>query len=145
MTRSLMPVRRRVSPIRQLPVLIYDGDCGFCTRSVRVVERLPVRVRLVPWQEEDLAALGTTEARAREEVLLVTADGRVFGGAAAVAELLKHARGPWYAVGSIMAAPLVRTLAAWIYRWIAANRDRMPGGTPACQLPEHQRPGHADA
>ena len=130
-----------MSPIEPLPVLVYDGDCGFCTRSVRVVERLPVRARLVPWQEEDLAALGTTEARAREEVLLVTADRRVHGGAAAVAELLRHARGPWRAAGSIMAAPVVRTLAAWVYRWVAANRYRLPGAIPACQLPAHQRPG----
>jgi len=122
-------------------VLIYDGDCGFCTRCVRMVERLPLQVRLVPWQEEDLAALGTTEAQARMQVLLITADRRVFGGAAAVAELLKHCRGLWRLAGWIMAAPIMRTLAAWIYRWIAANRYRLPGSTPACRLPEHQRPG----
>ncbi|MGH3260480.1 MAG: thiol-disulfide oxidoreductase DCC family protein, partial [Trebonia sp.] len=90
----------------QLPVLIYDGDCGFCTRSARLAERLSARVRLVPWQEEDLAALGTTEARAREEVLLVTADRTVLGGAAAVAELLGQARGLWRVAGRIMAAPV---------------------------------------
>lgn len=130
-----------VSPIQQLPVLLYDGDCGFCTRSVRMVERMPVRACLVPWQEADLADLSTTEARARQEVLWVTPDRRVFGGAAAAVELLKHCRGAWRTVGWIMSLRLVRPLAHWIYGGIAAYRYHLPGATPACQLPPHQRPG----
>lgn len=124
-----------------VPVLIYDGDCGFCTRSVRLVERLPVRVRIVAWQDADLTALRTTEDRARHEVIWVDREGRLFGGAAAVAELLKTCRLPWPLLGWAMSAPLVRVVAGWSYRWVAANRYRMPGATPACQLPPEQRPG----
>ncbi|MEB3368115.1 thiol-disulfide oxidoreductase DCC family protein [Saccharopolyspora mangrovi] len=127
----------------ELPVLIYDGDCGFCTRSVRLAVRLPVRMRVRTWQETDLAALGATEDRARREVLWVDRTGGVFGGAAAVAELLKSCRAPWPALGWITSAPLVRTLAAHAYRWVADNRHRLPGSTPACQLPPDQRP-HRD-
>jgi predicted DCC family thiol-disulfide oxidoreductase YuxK len=130
--------------MHELPVLIYDGDCGFCTRSARWVERLPVRVRLLPWQDADLAALRTTEARAQHEVIWVDATGRVFGGADAVAELLKHCRLPWPALGWTMSAPLLRMLAERAYRWVADNRYRLPGATPACQLPPGQRPGAAD-
>lgn len=140
MPHCCVPVRGRRLSINKLPVLIYDGDCGFCTRSARMVERLPSPVHLTPWQETDLVALGTTQARARKEVLLVTADRRVFGGAPAIAELLRTSRGTWRAAGWIMAAPAARTLAAGMYRWIAANRYRLPGTTPACQLPEHERP-----
>ncbi|SFS40977.1 thiol-disulfide oxidoreductase DCC family protein [Saccharopolyspora flava] len=123
------------------PVLIYDGDCGFCTRSVRLAVRLPVRMRVQPWQEADLAALGTTETRARHEVLWVDTAGEVSGGAAAIAELLKAARAPWPLLGHLAAAPLIRVIAARTYRWIADNRHRLPGTTPACQLPPDQRPG----
>lgn len=123
------------------PVLVYDGDCGFCTRSVRVVERLPVRVRLVPWQEADLGALRTTEERARHEVLWIAESGRVFGGAAAISELLKQCRGVWRVPGWVMSAPVVRGFAEWAYRRVADNRFRLPGVTPACQLPPEQRPG----
>ncbi|MGW5645514.1 thiol-disulfide oxidoreductase DCC family protein [Saccharopolyspora sp. NPDC003752] len=126
-----------------LPVLIYDGDCGFCTRSVRLAERLPVRMRILPWQEADLAALRTTSDRARHEVLWVARSGRVFGGAAAVAELLKNCRAPWPVLGLLMSAPVLRLLAEWAYRWVAANRYRLPGATPACQLPPAERPGHS--
>lgn len=123
------------------PTLVYDGDCGFCTRSVRLVERLPVSARLVPWQEADLAALRTTEERARHEVLWVAGSGRVFGGAAAVAELLKQCRFPWWPLGVLLSAPVLRRLAEIGYRVIARNRHRLPGATPACQLPPDQRPG----
>jgi predicted DCC family thiol-disulfide oxidoreductase YuxK len=124
------------------PVLIYDGDCGFCTRSARLIERLPVRVRLVPWQEADLATLRTTEARARQEVIWVDPARRVFGGAAAIAEVFKHCRFPWPLLGRAMSAPLMRILADRTYRWVADNRYRLPGSTPACRLPEDQRPGY---
>lgn len=125
----------------ELPTLIYDGDCGFCTRSVRWVERLPVRVRIVPWQEADLTALRTTEDRARHEVVWAPPRGRVRGGAAAVAELLKHCRCPWPVLGWLMDAPVLRGLAELVYRCVADNRFRLPGATPACQLPAGQRPG----
>ncbi|WP_406688774.1 DUF393 domain-containing protein [Saccharopolyspora sp. ID03-671] len=122
------------------PVLIYDGDCGFCTRSVRIAVRLPVRMRVQPWQEADLDELGTDESRARREVLWVDTAGRVSGGAEAVAALLKSSRVPWPVLGHLASAPLIRTLAARTYRWIADNRHRLPGTTPACQLPPDQRP-----
>ncbi len=122
------------------PVLIYDGDCGFCTRCVRIAETLPVRMRAVPWQEADLTAYRTTTARAQHEVLWVAADGRVFGGAAAVAAMLRAAALPWRVLGHLLALPGVRTLAEWAYRWIAEHRHRLPGTTPACRLPEHERP-----
>lgn len=128
----------------ELPTLIYDGDCGFCTRSVRLVERLPVRVRVVPWQEADLAALRVTAQRARHEVLWVPPQGRVLGGAAAVAELLGQCRFPWPVLGWFLSAPLLRSLGEVAYRWVARNRHRLPGATPACQLPADQRPGAAD-
>lgn len=125
----------------ELPVLIYDGDCGFCTGSARLIERLPVRVRLTPWQEEDLTALGTTEERAQHEVLWVDETRRVSGGGMAIAELLKHCRNPWRLAGSALAAPGVRTVVDWVYRRVSENRHHLAFSTPACQLPENQRPG----
>lgn len=124
-----------------VPTLIYDGDCGFCTRSAGLVAHLPVSVRLVPWQETDLAAVEVSEQRARTEVIWVGPDGTVRGGSEAVAEIFRHCRLPWRPVGWLLSAPLVRTLADRCYRWVAANRYRLPGSTPACRLPADQRPG----
>ncbi|MFC7328947.1 thiol-disulfide oxidoreductase DCC family protein [Marinactinospora rubrisoli] len=122
------------------PTLLYDGDCGFCTRSVRVALRLPVAVTPLPWQAADLAALGVDAARARGQVLFIEPSGRVHGGAMAVAALLRRSRGLWPVAGAVLALPVVRTVAAAVYRTVSANRHRLPGATPACRLPREQWP-----
>ena len=129
-----------MAAIRDLPWLIFDGDCAFCTSSAEWLARRlhrPVgpNVRLVPWQFSDLAALGTTADRARREALWVATDGTIHGGAAAFAAWLKFRGGPYAVVGFAIDLPLVRSLAAAVYRVIAKNRHRMPGGSPACALP----------
>lgn len=124
------------------PVLVYDGDCGFCTRSVFLARRLPARVRWAaePWQELALSELRTTRDRASHEVLWVDEDHRVFGGAAAVAQLLRGTRAPWSWLGALMSGPVLGSVAEWAYRRVANNRHRLPGTTPACRLRPQQRP-----
>ena len=126
--------------VRTVPWVVFDGDCGFCTTSAQwVAERLdrPGRrtAHLVPWQGTDLDALGTTADRAQREVLWVAPDGTVAGGAQAFASWLRFAGQPYATLGRVMAWPLVRQLAAVVYRLVANNRQRLPGGTPACALP----------
>ena len=135
---------------RDVPWLVFDGDCGFCTISATwVSERLHRRggpnAELRPWQFTDLAALGTSAERAQQEVLWVTPEGEVRGGAAAFAGWLRFRGGAYGVAGRAMDLPGVRALAAAVYRLIARNRSRMPGGTPACALPppgyDPTRPG----
>ena len=115
------------------PILIYDGDCGFCTASVRVGERLGVRARIQPWQFLDLDALNVTPAQAQQAVQWIGADGRHSSGAAAVGEALRTAPGIARFLGALILLPGVRWLAERAYRVIAANRYRLPGATPACK------------
>ena len=89
--------------VREMPWVIFDGDCAFCTSSAHWVARrlnrpLGPNAQLVPWQFTDLAALGTTAERAQREALWVGTDGAIYGGAAAFAEWLRF-RGGGYAVG----------------------------------------------
>ncbi|NSC21973.1 DUF393 domain-containing protein [Streptomyces albus subsp. chlorinus] len=118
---------------REPALLVYDGDCGFCTTAVRFAERrVRPRCRTVPWQEADLVTLGVTRERAEREVLWVTPDGTVRGGAQAVAAALLSAGGAWSVAGTLLRLPLLRRIADVVYRVVAANRHRLPGGTPAC-------------
>ncbi|GGU49748.1 hypothetical protein GCM10010211_12450 [Streptomyces albospinus] len=131
-------------PARPEPVLVYDGDCGFCTTSVTFAERhLRPRCRITAWQFADLDALGITEQQSQHEVLWVTPTGAVYGGAQAVARLLLRTGGAWAVPGAVLTLPPVRWLAHAAYRLIARNRHRMPGGTAACALPANSRPGPA--
>lgn len=125
---------------RRRPVLVYDGDCAFCTSSVRFAERrLRPRCEATPWQFADLARLGVDRRRAEHEVLWVTPAGSVYGGAQAVARLLMSARGGWPVVGALLTLPPMRWAAHAAYRLIARNRHRLPGGTAACALPSSAR------
>lgn len=118
------------------PVLVFDGDCGLCTTLAGVVERRlrpPAAVR--PWQELDLAAYGLSAVECAEALQYVDADGRVHAAERAVARLLVASR-PWYRpAGLLIGLPGVRAVAGVAYRWVARNRGRLPGGTPACAVP----------
>jgi predicted DCC family thiol-disulfide oxidoreductase YuxK len=109
--------------------IVYDADCGFCTRSARWVADDPVA-----WQSLDLAAVGATEEQA-DNFAGWLVDGRIRAlGAPAIAAALR-ARGGWVRpVGRLIDLPGVRRLAAGVYRILAANRHRLPGGTAECRV-----------
>ena len=119
--------------------LVYDGDCAFCTRCATAARRLlPAGVLVVPWQGYDLAGAGVTVERARHEVLWVGPDGTLAGGAPAVAGALRAAGGPWALAGGLLSVPPISWLARGVYRVVAANRYRLPGGTAACRVPPRE-------
>jgi predicted DCC family thiol-disulfide oxidoreductase YuxK len=118
------------------PVVIFDGDCAICSTLAGVIERRlrpPSAVR--PWQRLDLAVYGLTDLECIEALQYVDVDGRVYSAELAVARLLRASR-PWARpVGYLIELPGIRSLAGVVYRWVARNRSRLPGGTPACAVP----------
>ena len=122
-------------PARERPVLIYDGDCGFCTTCARFLERIGPDADIVAWQLTDLAELGLTEEQAADAVQWVAVDGTVRSGHEAIAAVLSSAGRIWRIAGRLIVLPGVSWLAARAYRLTADNRYRLPGGTPACRMP----------
>jgi len=116
------------------PILLFDGDCGFCTTSAGFAERIAPTIDVVPYQRADLDALGVSEVAVAAELHLLEPGGVVSRGSDAVARTLMAAGRAWMVLGRALLLPGVRTLAQWSYRIIAANRFRLPGGTPACRL-----------
>ena len=116
--------------------LIFDGDCGFCTSAARHFEKRSfVPLKITPWQRTNLEKFGLTDAQAREQVYLFR-DGELFGGHECFAELMRIQGDPFHRlVARTMRAPGIRVLSAAGYRFVARNRHRLPGGTPACEMP----------
>ena len=114
--------------------LIFDGDCGFCTTSAGWARRIAPGTEVVAWQLTDLDALGVSAEAAAAEVQYVDSVGRVSGGAEAIARLLLSCGVILRTLGRVMLLPGVRVVAAWVYKVVANNRYRLPGGTPACRI-----------
>ena len=121
------------------PVLVFDGDCGMCTRSARFAARrlrpAPDAYDVDPSQRLDLPSLGLTQAECDEALQWVAADGRVSSGQDAVARMMLASRLWARPLGAALLLPGVNALAGVVYRWVARNRHRFPGGTPACEMP----------
>ena len=120
---------------RERPVLLFDGDCAFCTTSARLLERIGPDAEIVAWQFADLDQLGVTAGQAAEAVQWIDAGGAVRSGHEAIAAALGAAGRAWRIAGRALTLPGVAWIAAKAYRLVADNRYRLPGGTPACRVP----------
>ena len=127
-----------MAELRTQAVLVYDGDCAFCSSSARLLEKIGPDAQLVAWQQTDLGALALTEEEATAAVQWVEVDGAVRSGHEAIAAALGSAGGVWTLAGGALLLPGISPLAATAYRLIAANRHRLPGGTPACAGAPHE-------
>ncbi|HEU5107663.1 MAG TPA: DUF393 domain-containing protein [Micromonosporaceae bacterium] len=116
------------------PTFVYDGDCAFCSACARFVERrVPTPARVTPWQFADLDALGLTAEQCERAVQWVDG-GSSAAGPEAIARLLRSSRPYWRVAGRLLGLRPVLALAWPVYRWVARNRHRMPGGTAACRV-----------
>lgn len=128
-------------PHPEMALLVYDGDCAFCQRSIDVGSRLLGPFRAEPYQFLDLAPLGLTEKQAEEKVWWVQPSVPPRGGHRAVAGLLRVQKRWWWRVlGQIIDRPPVSWGAAPVYAWISRNRHRLPGGSAQCRVPRAPRP-----
>jgi predicted DCC family thiol-disulfide oxidoreductase YuxK len=120
------------------PILIFDGDCAFCSASACWVEGKwpPGAARLVPAQslsDAELESLGLSRDDVRRAAWWVEAGRGRDGGHLAIARSLAAARGGWRVVGRALLLPPLRWLGPPAYALVARNRHRLPGGAASCQ------------
>lgn len=118
-----------------LPVLVFDGDCGFCTTSARAAQRWWHLEHVEPWQSIDLDRLGLTSQQCLRAVQWVGIDGQVASAERAVIAAMRRAGGGWAQLARVLNLPGLRHACGLVYRLVAKYRYRLPGGTPACKLP----------
>jgi predicted DCC family thiol-disulfide oxidoreductase YuxK len=104
--------------------VLYDGTCGFCTRQARFARRLagPHRTQLLSTAEPGVRErYGVSTSAADRQMHVIDAAGRRYGGAAAVARLVRAV--PFAgAIGWLYYLPGLRQLADATYRWVSRNR-----------------------
>lgn len=120
-------------------VLFFDGDCAFCSASVRRVARFDKhrRVFFAPLQGKLAAEMGFTKY-ANEAggtmVLLRESDGQVFLRGDALIELARVLGGGWrvFMVARFVPQPLRDA----VYQWVADHRQQIMGRAEHCQFPD---------
>jgi lipase maturation factor 1 len=117
------------------PVLLYDGNCGFCLRWVRRLQRWDRRSALDYVAAADRGAVvglpPLSDAALDRAMHLVTPDGRVYAGARALPALLRLLPGGRILL-PLMRVPGVQPLADRAYAWVAARRHRFGCGPTTC-------------
>ena len=100
--------------------VIFDGECEFCRQSVTWIQR-KVAITALPFQTANLSPFNLTREQCAKQVYVIS-EGTTYGGAAAIAFLLKHR-------GNRVQSALI-TLSGGLgragYRWIASHRNSWP-------------------
>lgn len=121
--------------------VVFDGQCGVCTRAAAVLARIDRRdrVRLHPAQRPGVLerfGLSAEDAAAAAWAFVDGSPDRRYRGAAAVNRALDAALGG-RVLSVLYRLPGMRQLQNRAYRWVAEHRYRLRGVTPWCtQHPE---------
>jgi len=128
-------------------LVIFDGHCAFCNRSVRwlLAHDRNDRLRFAPSESPKLAALlarhgfqAPAEAAALGTILAVRNTGAaaetVLGHSDAVLALLHELPQPWPGIGSALGW-IPRTVRDLGYRLIARSRNHIWGRLESCPVP----------
>ncbi len=125
---------------QDVPMLVYDGSCGFCSRSVQFILRHERRHELhfVPRDSELGKQLRRTYGMEAVESMLWVERGQVFAESGAVIKAAGYLGGGWSflaAIGSLCPRFLLNAG----YRFIARNRRRLSSGAAVCLVPRPEQ------
>lgn len=125
------------------PILLYDGECGLCARSVQFVLDRDSRKRLsfaalqsdigrAILAREDVRALGV-DPNELSTLVLVDEHDRAAVRSTAALRVTRELRAPWPLMRAFLIVP--RFIRDAVYRFVSRNRHRVPG-TASCRLPD---------
>jgi predicted DCC family thiol-disulfide oxidoreductase YuxK len=116
-------------------LVIFDGQCRFCTTQVRKLARWDGRDRLafLSLHDERVAQRcpDLTHEQLMEQMYVITPGGRRYGGAAAFRYLTRRLPRLWI-LAPLLHIPFTLPLWQWTYRQVARRRYRL-GKTAKCE------------
>lgn len=121
-------------------VLIFDGNCGMCTRVRNGLLRInrTGQLRTEPMQGSGVPQrVGVDSERLTESVWWLDSSGDVFAGAKAMNAGVSTALGTTMPL-MLYRLPGIGPLQEAVYRWVAAHRYRFRGVTPLCESDPQQ-------
>lgn len=122
-TGAPLTVGRAEAAERPKPLLIFDGDCGFCRKWItRWQSMTGDRIDYAPYQEvaEEYPQISPQEFVTA--VQLVDTDGQIYGGAEAVFRALAQVPGKDWGLWFYRHVPGFAPVSRAVYRFVAGNR-----------------------
>ena len=105
--------------------MIYDGNCGFCVRSMAwflAFDGLQ-QIRIRNYRTDPSPVV--SDALVDKALYLVLPDGRALPGFEAYRYVVLRVPGLWWQVPFFYVPVLSRLFGHPIYNWVAANRSRL--------------------
>lgn len=128
------PISCYTLPMREWPIILFDGECALCNRSVAFI----LRRERAPWCR--FASLQSPAGRAlvaaagadpaRLDTIYLWDGARLLDRSAAALAICRHLRWPWRALGWLRILP--SALRDRAYDCVARNRYRWFGRAPQC-------------
>jgi len=100
--------------------VIFDGECEFCKQSVTWIQR-KLTVKALSFQTTDLTPFNLTSEQCAKQVYVI-AENATYGGAEAIAYLLKQRGNTLLWLKIKISGPVGRAS----YRWITTHRNTWP-------------------
>lgn len=121
--------------VRWARTVVFDGECGFCQRSIRLgkmfdwLHRIDWRARLEPGLKEEYPRLSDEDTQNR--MISIRADGKTYGGFYAVRDIMLQFP-LTFLPALLLYIPGMSLIGVPVYKWIAKNRHRF--GSHSCEI-----------
>jgi len=128
--------------LKKQPILLFDGECGFCNKSVQFFlrhERANKLMHFAPLESQEGKALRTYfKINEKVDSIILIRHHDAYIKSCAALRLTLYMRGLWpLLVIFVVIPPFLRNL---VYDLIARNRQRIAGRVENCALlPEEER------
>ena len=125
--------------MRGYALILFDGECGLCSRMVLFVAARDSarRFRFAPLQSEigrlECARLGVEISADEPDSVVLTSDLHAWIRSDAVIEIARRLPWPWRA--AVVLRPVPGRLRDGAYRWVARHRFHWFGKADQCAAP----------
>ncbi|MDX5417960.1 MAG: DCC1-like thiol-disulfide oxidoreductase family protein [Hymenobacteraceae bacterium] len=129
--------REELDRLQGLPIVFYDGTCGFCQASVQLALRYNKRQNLhFAALQSGLVEQLVPQAQVPNPLpdsILYFENGCLYTESEAALRIARHLNFPWSVLYYFRFIPL--SFRNFVYRFIAKHRYRIAGRNEACMLP----------
>ncbi len=117
------------------PLVLFDGICGLCNRTVQFVLPRSQEVRFAPLQTQLARQIleGTSLSATQLDTVVLLDHAGLHTESTAALRLMRHLSGWWPLLSIFLWVP--RPLRDAVYRWVARNRYHWFGKLESCRLP----------